>query len=90
MQLYNTMSADERAKLIEEAGLRRLTLSFYAYAHISDPQQFRMNCLSGGASWMYLGVSMWRTKGSMRSYPCPLVISIYLKSIFTPTLLSMG
>jgi UPF0176 protein len=41
MQLYNTMSADERAKLIEEAGLRRLTLSFYAYAHISDPQQFR-------------------------------------------------
>lgn len=41
MQLYNTMSAQERARLIEEAGLQRLTLSFYAYAHIADPQQFR-------------------------------------------------
>lgn len=41
MQLYNTLSADERAKLIDEAGLDRLTLSFYAYAHIQSPQQFR-------------------------------------------------
>ena len=41
MQLYNLMSADERAKLIDEAGVQRLTLSFYAYAHISDPQSFR-------------------------------------------------
>jgi UPF0176 protein len=41
MQLYNTLSADERARLIDEAGLQRLTLSFYAYAHITDPQQFR-------------------------------------------------
>jgi len=41
MQLYNTMSAEERTKLIEEAGLQRLTLSFYAYAHIANPQQLR-------------------------------------------------
>ncbi len=41
MQLYNLMSADERAKLIDEAGVQRLTLSFYAYAHIADPQAFR-------------------------------------------------
>lgn len=41
MQLYNLMSADERAKLIDEAGVQRLTLSFYAYAHIADPQSFR-------------------------------------------------
>ena len=41
MQLYNTLSAEERAKLIDEAGLKRLTLSFYAYAHILNPQQFR-------------------------------------------------
>lgn len=41
MQLYNTLSADERAKLIDEAGLQRLTLSFYTYAHIIDPEQFR-------------------------------------------------
>ncbi len=41
MQLYNTLSAEERAQLIDEAGKQRLTLSFYAYAKISDPQQFR-------------------------------------------------
>ncbi|WP_299177273.1 rhodanese-related sulfurtransferase, partial [uncultured Chryseobacterium sp.] len=41
MQLYNTLSAEERAKLIEEAGKERLTLSFYAYAHIEDPKKFR-------------------------------------------------
>ncbi|MDR1502318.1 MAG: rhodanese-related sulfurtransferase [Prevotella sp.] len=41
MQLYNTLSAEERAKLIDDAGLQRLTLSFYTYAHIQNPQQFR-------------------------------------------------
>lgn len=41
MQLYNVMTSEERAKLIDEAGVNRLTLSFYAYAHISAPQQFR-------------------------------------------------
>lgn len=41
MQLYNTLSAEERAKLIDDAGLQRLTLSFYIYAHIQNPQQFR-------------------------------------------------
>ncbi len=41
MQLYNTLSAEERAQLIDEAGKQRLTLSFYAYAKIEDPQQFR-------------------------------------------------
>jgi len=41
MQLYNTLSAEERAKLIDEAGQQRLTLSFYAYAKIEDPKKFR-------------------------------------------------
>ena len=41
MQLYNTLSAEERAILIDEAGKQRLTLSFYAYAKITDPKQFR-------------------------------------------------
>ncbi|MCF8322063.1 MAG: rhodanese-related sulfurtransferase [Flavobacterium sp.] len=41
MQLYNTLSAEERAQLIDEAGKQRLTLSFYAYAKIENPQQFR-------------------------------------------------
>ena len=41
MQLYNILSADERKILIDEAGKQRLTLSFYAYAKISDPTLFR-------------------------------------------------
>lgn len=41
MQLYNTLSAKERAQLIDEAGEERLTLSFYKYAHIGNPEIFR-------------------------------------------------
>ena len=41
MQLYNTLSAEERAVLIDLAGKQRLTLSFYAYAKIKDPKKFR-------------------------------------------------
>ncbi|MFD1615927.1 oxygen-dependent tRNA uridine(34) hydroxylase TrhO [Gelatiniphilus marinus] len=41
MQLYNTLSARERAALIEKAGKDRLTLSFYKYAKIANPQEFR-------------------------------------------------
>ncbi|MEB8346339.1 rhodanese-related sulfurtransferase [Flavobacteriaceae bacterium KMM 6898] len=41
MQLYNTLSAKEREILIEEAGKDRLTISFYKYAHIGNPEIFR-------------------------------------------------
>ena len=41
MQLYNTLSAKDRALLIEEAGEERLTLSFYKYAQIGNPHLFR-------------------------------------------------
>jgi len=41
MQLYNTLSAKERALLIEAAGKQRLTLSFYQYANIGNPRLFR-------------------------------------------------
>jgi UPF0176 protein len=41
MQLYNKLSAEERAQLIDEAGKDRLTLSFYQYFKIEDPQIFR-------------------------------------------------
>ena len=41
MQLYNKLSADERAQLIEQAGEDRLTLSFYKYTQIRNPQLFR-------------------------------------------------
>lgn len=41
MQLYNKLSAKERAALIDSAGDERLTLSFYQYAHIENPELFR-------------------------------------------------
>ncbi len=41
MQLYNTLSEKERAALLEEAGQDRLTLSFYQYAKIGNPELFR-------------------------------------------------
>lgn len=41
MQLYNTLSAKERAALIEKAGKERLTISFYKYAHIGNTTIFR-------------------------------------------------
>tara|TARA_R110002049_G_scaffold69218_3_gene179325 strand:- start:7997 stop:9028 length:1032 start_codon:yes stop_codon:yes gene_type:complete len=41
MQLYNTLSAKERANLLEQAGEDRLTLSFYKYAKIGNTTIFR-------------------------------------------------
>ena len=41
MQLYNKLSALERAALIDEAGKDRLTISFYQYYKIDNPQLFR-------------------------------------------------
>ncbi|GAA3631284.1 oxygen-dependent tRNA uridine(34) hydroxylase TrhO [Flavivirga jejuensis] len=41
MQLYNKLSAKERAELIDKAGKNRLTLSFYQYAKIGNPRVFR-------------------------------------------------
>ncbi len=41
MQLYNKLSAKERAALLDLAGEDRLTLSFYQYANIGNPKLFR-------------------------------------------------
>ena len=41
MQLYNKLSANKRAQLIEQAGEDRLTLSFYKYTQIGNPQLLR-------------------------------------------------
>jgi hypothetical protein len=38
MQLYNTLSAEERAVMIDDAG--KLTFRFYAYAQIQDQLNF--------------------------------------------------
>ena len=41
MELYNKLSAKQRTALIEEAGSKRLTLSFYKYHLIKNCQLFR-------------------------------------------------
>ena len=41
MQLYNTLSSKEREGLIEQAGKDRLTISFYKYHKIGNPEIFR-------------------------------------------------
>ena len=41
MQLYNKLSANERAILIQKAGNRRITLSFYKYHQIKNTSLFR-------------------------------------------------
>ena len=41
MQLYNTLSNIERAELIQQAGKDRLTISFYKYFKIMNPEDLR-------------------------------------------------
>ncbi len=53
MQLYNKMSAAERAALIDQAGKERLTISFYEYHQIENIQQFRDDLFR---TWDALGV----------------------------------
>tara|TARA_B100001123_G_scaffold154470_1_gene178987 strand:+ start:1025 stop:2056 length:1032 start_codon:yes stop_codon:yes gene_type:complete len=41
MQLYNKLSSDEQSELLDISKRKRITLSFYQYAHIKCPQTFR-------------------------------------------------
>ena len=41
MQLYNKLSAEERAKIIDENSQERITLSFYKYFKLGNPSLFR-------------------------------------------------
>ena len=41
MQLYNKLSAEERAKIIDENSQERITLSFYKYFNLRNPSLFR-------------------------------------------------
>lgn len=41
MQLWNTFSKEELEKKLSEAGHEFVTISFYKYSHISNPQIFR-------------------------------------------------
>jgi len=41
MQLYNKLSAEERTKIIDENSQERITLSFYKYFNLGNPNLFR-------------------------------------------------
>ena len=41
MQLYNKLSAHERSEMLEKTSNKRVTMSFYKYAHIENPRLFR-------------------------------------------------
>ena len=41
MQLYNKLSAKERARIIDENSQERITLSFYKYFKLGNPSLFR-------------------------------------------------
>ena len=41
MQLYNKLSAEERAQIIDENSQERITLSFYKYFNLGNPSLFR-------------------------------------------------
>ena len=41
MQLYNKLSAEARRFLLAQVGDERLTLSFYQYYHVENPQILR-------------------------------------------------
>ncbi len=53
MQLYNKLSAKERADMIDQAGENRLTISFYQYHKIGNPHVFRDHLF---IQWNELGV----------------------------------
>ena len=53
MQLYNKLSAKERAEIIDLAGEKRLTISFYKYYQIKIPKVFRDDLY---VSWEKLNV----------------------------------
>lgn len=55
MKLYNTLSNEERAQWIEQNKLEYITLSFYTYAHLSDPKQIRDELFMGWNNLHVLG-----------------------------------
>ena len=63
MQLYNTLSAEERRKLIKEAGEDRLTLSFYKYAHVPNTHELRDELFLKWERFEVLGRTYIATEG---------------------------
>ena len=55
MQLYNKLSAEERAKIIDENSQERIILSFYKYFNLGNPTLFRDHLYIEWASIDVLG-----------------------------------
>jgi len=53
MQLWNTLSKEELIKQLKEQEVKLVTISFYKYAHIDNPQLFRDHLFQ---KWQNLGV----------------------------------
>ena len=71
MQLYNKLSAKERATLIDEAGKDRITISFYQYHKIENPQLFRDKLFLEWHTLDVLGRTYVSFEGSMLNYQFP-------------------
>ena len=63
MQLYNKLSAKERAEMIDNAGERRITISFYQYHRIKNPKTFRNNLFITWNALYVLGRTYIATEG---------------------------
>jgi UPF0176 protein len=63
MQLYNKLSAKERAEMIDNAGERRITISFYQYHRIKNPKTFRNNLFITWNALDVLGRTYIATEG---------------------------
>jgi len=63
MQLYNKLSAEERAALIDQAGEERLTISFYQYHQIKNTQVFRDHLFINWNAFDVLGRIYIATEG---------------------------
>ena len=78
MQLYNKLSAKERAEIIDLAGEKRLTISFYQYHKIKNPQVFRDQLF---VEWNKLDV-LGRIYVSFEGINAQLSVSAKLFSVF--------
>ncbi|MDC3252685.1 rhodanese-related sulfurtransferase [Crocinitomicaceae bacterium] len=63
MQLYNKLSAKERAEMIDNAGENRMTISFYQYHRIQEPKKFRDDLFIAWNALDVLGRTYVSTEG---------------------------
>ena len=79
MQLYNKLSAEERARLIDEAGKDRLTISFYQYYKIENPQIVRNHLFIEWDKLSILGRTYISTEGINAQISVPAENLVELK-----------